>query len=157
RASSPGYSPEELANNFRVASDPPPFTPGRDRILFGQADVSPTFSDSSPFTRLVEENGAQVRRGMSIEEVASELRAGRVSPDALRVDVINVNGEWITVNNRSLTTLSAAGMEPTNVRVLTPATMPTTGPDNLTSVLNRLQPLGGEGSTQSWVRTAGNG
>jgi RHS repeat-associated protein len=72
------------------------------RVLFGQSSVKNEFSHG-PF------------KGKTIGEVAAGLRSGKYSPDQLPLDVIVRNGETVTLNNRSLTTLRRAGMEPTKV------------------------------------------
>ena len=51
--------------------------------------------------------------GMSIEEVAAGLRAGRIAPDQLPIAFIVGHGERIALNNRSLLALRRAGLAPT--------------------------------------------
>jgi hypothetical protein len=53
--------------------------------------------------------------GKTIGEVASGLRAGTISPNQLPIEVVVRNGEAIALNNRSLTALTRAGMQPTQV------------------------------------------
>ena len=74
----------------------------RGGILFGQESVGHMFA-RGPF------------RGKTISEVAAGLRAGRISPDLLPLDVVVRNGHVITLNNRSLTALRRTGLAATRV------------------------------------------
>ncbi len=71
-----------------------------DEILFGQANVGLRFG-----------NGEFA--GRTIGEVAADLRAGIISPDQLPIQFIQREGQRITLNNRSLTALRRAKMDPT--------------------------------------------
>jgi RHS repeat-associated protein len=71
-------------------------------VKFGQASVRNTFAHG-PFS------------GHTIGEVASALRAGRISPDRIPIEIVIANGETIALNNRSLLALRRAGLEPTRV------------------------------------------
>jgi hypothetical protein len=53
-----------------------------------------------------------------------------------------VNGDKMAVNNRSLTALSLAGMEPTNTTDVS-GNLPATGNDSLPNVLGRLDEMVG--------------
>ena len=71
-------------------------------VKFGQSSVKPTFAHG-PF------------KGQSIADVVKGLRSGKISPDQLPVEYIVRNGEKVALNNRSLTTLRRAGMDPTKL------------------------------------------
>jgi peptidoglycan hydrolase-like protein with peptidoglycan-binding domain len=119
-------------------------TPGRDvgqPIKFGQPSVNPNFSHDGKFS------------GASIDELAAKLKSGELSPDEFPVRYIWVNGEKTVVNNRSLTTLSKAGMKPTKTIDMT-GKLPKEGDDSLPSVLQRLNEMGGKPSDTMPVRTA---
>ncbi|NRT88517.1 hypothetical protein [Clostridium beijerinckii] len=70
-------------------------------IYFGQKSVSPNFSERGKF------------KGQSIESIAEKLKTGELSPDDLPIEYIIRDGKMITLNNRSLTALSKAGLRPT--------------------------------------------
>lgn len=110
-------------------------------ILFAQIGVSPEFSSGGRF------------QGAPIEEIAGQLQSGARSPDDLRVQYIWVNGQPAVVNNRSQTTLSKAGMQPTNTQDMT-GTLPTerSDPDRLPSVLERLDEMDGQPSDTMPIR-----
>ncbi|NJK31963.1 MAG: RHS repeat-associated core domain-containing protein [Deltaproteobacteria bacterium] len=78
-------------------------SPSQPKVLFGQANVGKKFANG-PFA------------GRTIGEVADGLRNGTISPDQLPLDVIIHSGQTITLNNRSLTALRRAGVEPTIIR-----------------------------------------
>jgi Flp pilus assembly pilin Flp len=108
-------------------------TPGIDMgqpIKFGQANVSPRFSSGGLF------------KGADVDEVAARLRSGELSPDDLPVQYIWVNGDKMVVNNRSLTALSKAGLQPTRTIDMT-GRLPATGDDSLVNVLGRLETMEG--------------
>jgi len=71
-------------------------------VKFGQANVKSTFAHG-PFA------------GRSIGDVASGLRSGKISPNDLPVEFVIRNGEKVALNNRSLTALRRAGMQPTKM------------------------------------------
>jgi hypothetical protein len=81
-----------------------------DVILFGQARISPEYSDSP--------RAPATLRGRNIEDVAGDLRDGRLSPDDFRIVAFRHEGQLVTNNNRSLAVLSLAGKRPTNVLIL---------------------------------------
>jgi len=86
---------------------------GQDRsneILFGQARISPEYSNK--------DNVPTTLRGRNIEDVAADLRDGRMSPDGFRIVAFEHEGQLVTNNNRSLAVLSLAGKQPTNVVIL---------------------------------------
>jgi hypothetical protein len=117
----------------------PPATDSGGPILFAQIGVSPSFSKAGRF------------KGATIEEVAAKLKSGEYTPDDLPVQFIWVNGQKVVVNNRSLTTLSKAGMKPTKMEDMT-GRLPKDGPDSLESVLQRLEEMGGKPSKSIPVR-----
>ncbi len=71
-------------------------------VKFGQGSVKNTFAHG-PF------------KGRTIGDVADGLRSGKISPDSLPVEFIVRNGERVALNNRSMTALRRAGMEPTKL------------------------------------------
>jgi len=108
-----------------------------EKVLFGQKSVSPYFSEKGSF------NGA------SIESIAQKLPAGEISPDALPIEYIVRDGKMITLNNRSLTALSKAGMQPTQL-------IDKTGNAFLEKQLTeRLSEMGGQPSTTMYIRKLG--
>ncbi|HEU5109387.1 MAG TPA: hypothetical protein VFT95_12670, partial [Micromonosporaceae bacterium] len=99
-------------------------------VMFGQARVSPNFSAKS--------NAPDYIKGRSINDVAADLRGGRLSADQMHITAFPHQGKLVTENNRGLTALSKAGMRPTNVTVKPKSQMPK-------EVLDRLKertPLG---------------
>ncbi len=76
------------------------------RIKFGQANVKGVFAHGP-------------HAGKTIGEIAEGLRSGAISPDSLPIDYIVRNGEAVALNNRSLTALRRAGLDPTVTRDLT--------------------------------------
>ena len=112
-------------------------------ILFGQKAISRTFTS--------EEAGSTFEfAGDSIAEVAAGLRRGEISPDQIPVGVVNIDGELVAVNNRSLAALKRAGMSPT--RVIDHSANPAV----VTKVLNRLSEMGGAPSKTIRIRGAGS-
>lgn len=109
-------------------------------ILFGQKGISPNFSKEGLF------------QGADIDEIAAKLKSGELSPDAVRIKYIWVNREKVAGNNRSLTALSKAGMEPTNTIDMT-GKLPGSGPDSLSSILGRLDEMEGKPSSSILVRS----
>jgi RHS repeat-associated protein len=139
---------EEKDCNLRVRSPagyeydltPGTLQPGQP-ILFAQIGVSPEFSSKGRF------------KGAPIEDVAGQLQSGALQPEDLPVQYIWVNGQPVVVNNRSQTTLSKAGMQPTNTEDKT-GDLPTSSddPDRLPSVLKRLDEMDGQPSDSMPVR-----
>jgi hypothetical protein len=70
------------------------------KIFFGQKSVSSIFSHG-------------ILEGKSIGEVAIALKQKTISPNLLPIDIIQRNGQIITLNNRSLLALKRAGLSPT--------------------------------------------
>lgn len=71
-------------------------------VKFGQGSVKNTFAHG-------------LFKGRTIGDVAEGLRTGKISPDSLPVEFIVRNGERVALNNRSMTALRRAGMEPTKL------------------------------------------
>lgn len=82
-------------------------------VLFGQRRIGPNFSTKA---------GVPVYlAGRPISGVASDLRAGILTPDQLPINAFqNEAGELISINNRTLAALSQAGLRPTIVNLTTP-------------------------------------
>jgi RHS repeat-associated protein len=75
-------------------------------IRFAQRGVSSTFRHGE-------------FAGRTINDVASGLRSGAISPDQLPIQTITRKGVTYTLNNRSLMALRQAGFEPTVVKDVT--------------------------------------
>jgi len=74
-----------------------------ERVLFGQARISPHFSPEGKVPEL---------RGRHIEDVAEDLRSDKLSPDVFNIRAWREGGELVTENNRGLGALSLAGKRP---------------------------------------------
>ncbi|MDP8961723.1 MAG: RHS repeat-associated core domain-containing protein, partial [Actinomycetota bacterium] len=87
----------------RLGAKPAPRKP-----LFSQTTASPVFAHG-PF------------RGETIGAMADALRAGKVAPEQLPIDVVVRNGQTIALNTRSTLALRRAGIDPSEwvVRDLT--------------------------------------
>ena len=137
-----GLNAFTLSKNFLNWIDPLGLECGRtDIIHFGQKAVSPEFSSGGDF------------QGQSLDEVAAALKADPSKADSIVVNYIvdPETGEKITVNNRSLTVISMAGLSPTNTNDVT-GQLPTTGPDTQAAVDQRLAEIGDRGRTSIGVR-----
>jgi RHS repeat-associated protein len=116
---------------------------GSGEVLFGQASVSRTFTSA--------ERGSVFKyAGKSIDEVASGLRGGSISPNEIPIEFVRINGETIAYNNRSLTALTRAGMKPTNMINVSHDVK------KVEAVLARINEMGGKGSETIRIRGAGN-
>ncbi|HET8562922.1 MAG TPA: hypothetical protein VFM35_03500, partial [Candidatus Binatia bacterium] len=113
-------------------------------VYFGQANVQMQFSQSGKFRRA------------TLDDVATMLKAGEISPDEIPVRFLWVDGKRVTVNNRSLTVLYKAGMRPTRL-IDQSEKLPVQGPGSLEEVLRRLEAMAGKPSTEMLVRTPGIG
>lgn len=141
----------EPESAFGVVSEQAPGVPEPRAIEFGQASVTRTFGDGGGevTTEVVEAEGALGRRGRALEVVAEELRRGVRTPDDLPISVFHyVDGDggahWVTLNNRSLTVLRLAKLEPTKIRFVPRSELAgATGQDALAPVLNRLVAMPG--------------
>ena len=104
-------------------------------VLFGQKGVSQFFSKKGKF------------KGASIADITGQLKAGSLSPDELPIEYIVRNGQKVTLNNRSLTALSQAGLKPTVL-------IDKTGNAFLEKQLTeRLLEMGGSPSSSMFIRT----
>lgn len=131
-------------------------------IKFGQAIVNSLFSsyDTSGFTSEANDQGEVV--GRPLADVISDLKSQKLKPSDIRIHVFNYQDKknvihWITANNRSLTVLRSAGFEPQNIKVFTVEELrQSKGPDNISSVLNRLVSMPSElPSSISYIRVNG--
>lgn len=113
-------------------------------VFFAQPNVTPRFSPDGSF------------RMAPLDDIASKLRSGELSPDAVVIHFVWVNGRRVTLNNRSLTVLYKAGKAPTRLVDRT-ADIPPKGPDSVDELLRRLEGMGGLPSTEMLIRTAGVG
>ena len=140
-----GLNSFTLPKNVVNWIDPLGFECGRtDIVHFGQVKVSAEFSDAGDF------------KGQSLDEAAAALKANPSLVDNMVVHyIIDPNtGEKITVNNRSLTVISMAGLTPTNTENVT-GTLPATGRDSLEDVNGRLAEIGDRGRTSIGIRAPG--
>ena len=110
-----------------------------DTIYFGQKGVSPEFGSKGEFA------------GASLDDLAEKLLDGRMMPDDFPIKYIVEDGVKWTVNNRSLTVLSKAGMKP-SVTIDMTGNLPATGPDSYRSVMGRLKEIGFRPQTEMPVR-----
>jgi hypothetical protein len=141
----------EPESAFGAVSEQAPGVPEPRAIAFGQASVTRTFGDGGGevTTEVVETEGALERRGRALEVVAEELRRGVRTPDDLPISVfhyVDTDGgtHWVTLNNRSLTVLRLAKLEPTKIRFVPRSELAAaTGQDALAPVLNRLVAMPG--------------
>jgi hypothetical protein len=110
----------------------------------GQIGVSPEFSLAGAF------------KAKSVQDIASAIARGGLSPDDVPVHVIRWDGQHAAVNNRSLTALSMAGRAPTNVIDVTDAfDLDKSNPDSLFAVVQRLRALDFQPSPEIGVRPPG--
>jgi hypothetical protein len=80
-----------------------------------------------------------------------------ISPDSIQIQVIRWNGEYVAVNNRSLTALSQAGYRPTNIVDITDSvSLDLNNPDNLFAIVQRLKEMKLTPSSQIGVRPSGS-
>ncbi|MGG4455517.1 RHS repeat-associated core domain-containing protein [Brevibacillus porteri] len=93
-----------------------------DEILFGQRRISDTFRMNSGAPDYIE--------GRKLADVAADLKSGKLHPDQFEVKyfIDPTTGKKVAESNRTLATLSMAGMKPTKVKEITPSQ----------EVLNRL-------------------
>ena len=89
--------------------------------------------------------------GQSIADVAAGLRSGAISASEIPVGVVNINGQLVAVNNRSLTALMRAGLKPTTIIDLS------SDAATVQKVLGRLTEMGGAPSMTIRIRGAGPG
>jgi hypothetical protein len=113
-------------------------------VLFGQASVARTFTTA--------EAGSTFKyAGQSIADVAAGLRSGAISASEIPVEVVNIGGRLVAVNNRSLTALTRAGLAPTNIIDVSGNAA------TVEKVLGRLAEMGGAPSATIRIRGMGAG
>jgi hypothetical protein len=110
-------------------------------IHFGQRSVNPQFSDNQASAK-----------GKTIHSQAQELRNKTISPDSFPVTFAAIDRKRITLNNRSLTTLSLAGMAPTKTIDAT-GHLPPSGDDSAAALLERIHETGTTSQTQMPIRS----
>jgi hypothetical protein len=81
-------------------------------VLFGQKRVGPTFGV---------EGRPDYLAGREISAVANDLKTGVLHPDQLPIDAFYYDGQWVSANTRSLSALSEAGLQPTQVNIIQPS------------------------------------
>jgi len=111
-------------------------------LFFAQATVQSQFSGSGIFQKA------------SISDVAAMLKTGKISPDAVPVSFVWLDGKRVTVNNRSLTALYKAGLGPAKL-IDQSGKLRRQGSESLESVLQRIDGMAGKPSTEMLVRVAG--
>ena len=111
-------------------------------LFFAQATVQSQFSGSGMFQKA------------SISDVAAMLKTGKISPDAVPVSFVWLDGKRVTVNNRSLTALYKAGLRPAKL-IDQSGKLRRQGSESLESVLRRIDGMAGRPSTEMLVRVAG--
>lgn len=113
-------------------------------VLFGQASVARTFTTA--------EAGSTFKyAGQSIADVAAGLRSGAISASEIPVEVVNIGGRLVAVNNRSLTALTRAGLSPTHIIDVSGNAA------TVEKVLGRLAEMGGTPSATIRIRGMGAG
>jgi hypothetical protein len=112
-------------------------------VYFGQPNVQPTFGDTGIFPNV------------GVDEIFAKLKAGYLSQGDIPIQFIWVNGNRVTVNNRSLTALYKAGMRPS--RLVDRTDVPDSNSDARKRVLARLESMAGKPSTEMLVRASGLG
>lgn len=128
-------SPNFVGPLLPVADDAP--------ILFGQIGVNPRFSNDGFF------------KGADINDVANRLRSGELSTDDFVVNYIELNGNKVVINNRSLTTLSLAGKQPTNIVNRTgQLSNDPLDPDSWGNILQRLSEMDNKPLTSINIRNS---
>jgi RHS repeat-associated protein len=103
----PAPNPHTYVPNPTLLTDPLGLAPYDAReVLFGQRRVSPEFSEEGAF------------KGRSIYAVAQDLKNGVLDPDGIKIHAFWHEGQLVSENTRSLTTLSLAGLRPTNIEIM---------------------------------------
>jgi RHS repeat-associated protein len=82
-------------------------------VHFGQRRISANFAT-------IGSDAPHYIRGRAIMDVAADLRAGKILPEDMLVDVFRQGDIYVAVNNRSLAALSLAGFQPTMGRIVSP-------------------------------------
>ena len=140
-------------------------TEGAERIsktldeLMGKYDLTPRSSDCPVFfaqaTVQSQFSGSGIFQKASISDVAAMLKSGKITPDAVPVSFVWLDGKRVTVNNRSLTALYKAGLRPAKL-IDQSGKLRRQGSESLESVLQRIDGMAGKPSTEMLVRVAGH-
>ena len=138
--------------------------PDPTKIEFGQSSVTDLFGDGgkASTTHMVDIAGEEVKRGKSLAEDVADLRSGVLTADDLPIHVfhyVDLDGDshWVTENNRALTVLRMAKLNPTKILVLKKSDLEKKqGANSLLSVLNRFKAMPNcKPSPEMYIRIAG--
>ena len=134
------------------------------KIEFGQSSVTDLFGDGgkASTTHIVDIAGEEVKRGKSLADEVADLRSGVLTADDLPIHVfhyVDLDGDahWVTENNRALTVLRMAKLNPTKILVLKKSDLEKKqGANSLLSVLNRFKAMPNcKPSPEMYIRIAG--
>ena len=146
-----------VSETFTSAPDPA-------KIEFGQSSVTDSFGDGgkAATTHMMDIDGEEVKRGKSLAQDVADLRSGVLSANDLPIHVfhyVDLDGDahWVTQNNRALTVLRMAKLNPTKILVLKKSDLEKKqGANSLLSVLNRLKAMPNcKPSPEMYIRIAG--
>jgi hypothetical protein len=134
------------------------------KIEFGQSSVTDLFGDGGKVatTHMVDIAGEEVKRGKSLADEVADLRSGVLTADDLPIHVfhyVDLDGDshWVTENNRALTVLRMAKLNPTKIHLLKKSDLEKKqGANSLLSVLNRFKAMPNcKPSPEMYIRIAG--
>ena len=134
------------------------------KIEFGQSSVTDLFGDGgkASTTHMVDIAGEEVKRGKSLADEVADLRSGVLTTDDLPIHVfqyVDLDGDahWVTQNNRALTVLRMAKLNPTKIHLLKKSDLEKKqGANSLLSVLNRFKAMPNcKPSPEMYIRIAG--
>jgi hypothetical protein len=134
------------------------------KIEFGQSSVTDLFGDrgKAATTHMVDIAGEEVKRGKSLADEVADLRSGVLTADDLPIHVfhyVDLDGDahWVTENNRALTVLRMAKLNPTKIHLLKKSDLEKKqGANSLLSVLNRFKAMPNcKPSPEMYIRIAG--
>ena len=134
------------------------------KIEFGQSSVTDSFGDGgkAATTHMLDIGGEEVKRGKSLADEVADLRSGVLTADDLPIHVfqyVDLDGDahWVTQNNRALTVLRMAKLNPTKIHVLKKSDLEKKqGANSLLSVLNRFKAMPNcKPSAEMYIRIAG--
>ena len=134
------------------------------KIEFGQSSVTDLFGDGgkASTTHIVDIAGEEVKRGKSLADEVADLRSGVLTADDLPIHVfhyVDLDGDahWVTENNRALTVLRMAKLNPTKIHLLKKSDLEKKqGANSLLSVLNRFKAMPNcKPSPEMYIRIAG--
>ena len=134
------------------------------KIEFGQSSVTDLFGDGgkAATTHMVDIAGEEVKRGKSLADEVADLRSGVLTADDLPIHVfhyVDLDGDahWVTQNNRALTVLRMAKLNPTKIHLLKKSDLEKKqGANSLLSVLNRFKAMPNcKPSAEMYIRIAG--